>query len=66
MTRTPGSSSGGKGEPGGRAEPQSAYVREAKETVVEDMVRIFVNDVRVDGIFTDFPDRALKALSQPQ
>ena len=30
----------------------------------EDMVRIFVEEAGVDGVFTDFPDRALKALSR--
>ena len=29
----------------------------------ENMVRIFVNQVGVDGVFTDFPDQAIKALN---
>jgi glycerophosphoryl diester phosphodiesterase len=29
----------------------------------EDMVRFYVNDVKVDGVFTDFPDKAVDAIS---
>ena len=28
----------------------------------EDMIQIFVNKVRVDGVFSDFPDRARQAI----
>jgi glycerophosphoryl diester phosphodiesterase len=36
-----------------------AYARD-----FEDMVRIFVQEAGVDGVFSDFPDRALKAISR--
>ena len=38
-----------------------AYARD-----FEDMVRIFVEEAGVDGVFSDFPDRALKAISRPR
>ncbi len=31
----------------------------------DDMIHIFVNKVRVNGVFSDFPDKARQALANP-
>ncbi len=31
----------------------------------DDMIQIFVNKVRINGVFSDFPDQARQALANP-
>ena len=44
-----------------RADSLPAYV-----SSLEELLRIFYFDIRVDGVFTDFPDRAVKFLTEPE
>ena len=44
-----------------RADSLPAYV-----SSLEELLRIFYFDIRVDGVFTDFPDRAVKFLTESE